>query len=67
MKIYLAGTPGTIQREREWQKSIQKRLLSYWDIQQEQFAVKEAFYLIKRGENENLACGSSRRKKSRRL
>ena len=32
MKIYLAGTPGTRDREHEWQKIINNRLLSYWDI-----------------------------------
>lgn len=47
MKVYLAGTPGIISREREWQKILTKRLLSYWDISQKTFAVKEAFELIK--------------------
>ena len=53
MKIYLAGTPGTEIREREWIKIINSRLLSYWDISQEQFNVKFAFNLIKEI-NENL-------------
>lgn len=47
MKVYLAGTPGILSREREWQKILTKRLLSYWDISQKTFAVKEAFELIK--------------------
>lgn len=45
MYIYLAGTPGIKQREREWQMKLIRRLLSYWDIQQEQFNVKYAFFL----------------------
>jgi len=32
MKIYLAGTPGIRERERNWQKIARRRLLSYWDI-----------------------------------
>ena len=47
MKIYLAGTPGMESREREWQKILLRRLLSYWDIQQDQFSVPFAFKLIK--------------------
>ena len=47
MKIYLAGTPGTEIREREWQKILKCRLLSYWDIQQDQFSVPFAFKLIR--------------------
>ena len=46
MKIYLAGTPGTEEREREWDKILKRRLLSYWDIQQDQFSVPYAFKLI---------------------
>ena len=48
MKIYLAGTPGTEIREREWLKIIKLRLLSYWDIQQDQFNVPYSFKLIMR-------------------
>ena len=48
MKIYFAGTPGGIKsREREWRKIIHSRLLSYWDIQQDQFNIPYAFNLIK--------------------
>lgn len=47
MKIYFAGTPGQIQRERGWLKFIDRRLLSFWDIQKNQFSVLEAFELIK--------------------
>jgi hypothetical protein len=47
MKVYLAGTPGTEIREREWQKIIKKRLLSFWDISQNQFSIPFAFNLIK--------------------
>jgi len=46
MKVYLAGTPGTKERERRWQATLQARLLSYWDIQQDQFNVPYAFNLI---------------------
>lgn len=45
MRIYLAGTPGTKERESYWKKRIRKRLLSFWDIRQEQFGVKQAFML----------------------
>jgi hypothetical protein len=54
MKIYLAGTPGIESREREWQKILKRRLLSYWDIQRNQFAIPFAFNLIKE-RNENLS------------
>lgn len=47
MIIYLAGTPGTKAREREWIRFISKRLLSFWDITQDQFSVLYAFKLIK--------------------
>jgi len=47
MKIYLAGTSGTEFREREWQKLLERRLLSYYDINQNQFSVPFAFNLIK--------------------
>ena len=63
MKIYFAGTPGIISREAIWQKQIAEgrggRLLSFWDISQDQFAVKQAFDLgIKN--NEDLAGRGSR-------
>jgi len=48
MKIYLAGTPGMESREREWQKILKRRLLSFWDITQNQFSVLFAFNLIKK-------------------
>ena len=54
MRIYLAGTPSIESREREWQKLLKNRLLSYWDIQQNQFRVPFAFNLIKE-KYENLA------------
>lgn len=47
MKIYMAGTPGTTSREKAWQTLIINRLLSYWDIQEDQFGVPFAFKLIK--------------------
>ena len=47
MKIYFAGTPGQVERERGWLKLIIKRLLSFWDIQNNQFAVPDTFNLIK--------------------
>jgi len=47
MKIYMAGTPGTSSREKSWLTLIKNRLLSYWDIQEEQFGVPFAFKLIK--------------------
>ncbi len=46
MKIYLAGTPGTRKRERKWQKTIYRRLLSFWDIRQKAFNIPYAFKLI---------------------
>ena len=61
MKIYLAGTPGIESRERDWQKKLTSRLLSYWDIHQNQFAVPEAFDLIRR-RNEDLVSRGSRRR-----
>jgi len=51
MKIYFAGTPGQIKRERRWLEFITKRLLSFWDIQQDQFGVPESFNLIKEMNN----------------
>lgn len=48
MKVYFAGAPGTEIREREWQRIIHKRLLSFWNIGQDQFSVPFAFDLIKR-------------------
>jgi hypothetical protein len=45
MKINLAGTPGTRERERKWQSLILKRLLSFWDISQNQFNIPFAFEL----------------------
>jgi hypothetical protein len=48
VKIYLAGTPGTIKREIRWQELATKRLLSFWDIQQNQFGVVPAFDLIRK-------------------
>lgn len=47
MKIYLAGTPGTKVREKRWQQILTRRLLSFWDIQQDQFNVRYSFKLIK--------------------
>ena len=47
MKIYMAGTPGTTSREKAWQTLIINRLLSYWDIQEDQFGVPFAFTYIK--------------------
>jgi hypothetical protein len=43
----MAGTPGISSREQSWQSLIKNRLLSYWDIQEEQFGVPYAFKLIK--------------------
>lgn len=47
MKIFLAGNPGIIRREKKWLRLAHTRLLSYWDIQQDQFGVPEAFEYIK--------------------
>ena len=66
MKIYLAGTPGIESREREWQKKIKGRLLSYWDISQNQFSVPFAFNLIKQ-RYENLVSRSSRSRDNGKL
>lgn len=63
MKIYLAGTPGIRERERGWQEILTKRLLSYWDIQQDQFAIPFAFSLIEE-QHENLVRRSSGRRES---
>lgn len=57
MKIYFAGTPGIAsrEREREWQKLIRRRLLSFWDIAIETHrAVPQAFKLITGIEDEDL-------------
>jgi hypothetical protein len=51
MRIYLAGTLGIISREEQLIKLFKRRLLSFWDIQKNQFAVRESFELIK---NENI-------------
>lgn len=67
MKIYLAGTPGTREREKQWLNLYENRLLSYWDISQQAFSVYEAFLLIKRKNNENIRSGSSGRRNHRRL
>jgi len=67
MKIYLAGTPGTEERERDWQKIAKTRLFSYWDIQQNQFGVPFAFDLIKKNHYENISGRSPRRRNNRRL
>ena len=56
MKIYFAGTPGQIQREIGWLKFITKRLLSFWDIQNNQFAVPESFNLIMEVNNAKIKC-----------
>lgn len=66
MKIYLAGTPGTECREKQWQKILRNRLLSYWDIQENQFSVPFAFHLIKK-KHENLVRGGSWGWQSRNL
>lgn len=46
MKIYFAGTMGIASRERKLQKFIANRLLSFWDLWNNQFAVPFAFKLI---------------------
>ena len=56
MKIYLAGTLGIISREEQLIKLFKLRLLSFWDIQKNQFAVRESFEIIK---NENISCRSN--------
>ena len=66
MKIYFAGTPGIEDREREWQKITHKRLLSFWDIQQNQFGVPFAFNLIKQ-KYESLVGRSSGRRNNRNM
>jgi len=47
VKLYLAGTLGIISREKQCGELYKRRLLSYWDISQNQFAVPEAFFFIK--------------------
>lgn len=47
MQIYFAGTPGLIDREKAWRKILKRRLLSFWDIHNRQFAVYESFKLGK--------------------
>ena len=54
MKIYFAGSPGTIEREILWLKRIRKRLLSYHYIQQDQFAMVDSFNLIKKRNEEEV-------------
>lgn len=48
MKIYLAGAPGLKSREIMWQRLANSRLLSFWNIHQNEFNVPFAFKLIKR-------------------
>jgi len=48
MRIYFAGTPGAIEREKAWRKILKRRLHSFWDIANRQFAVFEAFKLDKK-------------------
>ena len=43
MKINFAGTPGTKERERDWQKLINKRLLSFWNYINNEFNIPFAF------------------------
>jgi len=65
MKIYFAGTPGIKKREKNWQKIISARLLSYWDIIIKTHRAGDyAFKLIK---NENTSSRSARRRDNRRL
>ena len=55
MKIYFAGTPGMISREKEWIKLYAHRLLSFWDIHNNQFSVLKAFKLIEKyNENDSI-------------
>lgn len=51
MNVYFAGTPGIEKRERKWQTLLRSRLLSYWDIQENQFSVPFAFNLIMENKN----------------
>ena len=53
MKVYFAGAPGLKSRERIWQNLAGRRLLSYWNIVQQEFNVPYAFKLIKR-KNKNI-------------
>ena len=48
MRVYFAGAPGLKSREKIWQRLAGRRLLSYWNIAQEEFNVPFAFQLIKR-------------------
>ncbi len=48
MKTYMAGAPGLTSREKRWQALTRGRLLSYWNISQEEFNVPYAFALIKK-------------------
>lgn len=47
MKIYFAGSPGAVERERNWLRLISRRLLSYWAVQQNQFGVRHSIEMIK--------------------
>lgn len=47
MNTYFAGAPGMESRERGWQRLIKHRLLSFWNIVNDEFSVPFAFKLIK--------------------
>lgn len=47
MKIYLAGNAGSEAREKRWQSNCRARLLTYWSILNDEFAVPYAFNLIR--------------------
>lgn len=64
MQIYFAGTLGIVSREEQLIRLYEHRLLSFWDIQEDQFAVKKSFELIK---NENIFCRRRFRKETFKL
>lgn len=47
MKLHFAGNSGSVQRERDWQKILTNRLLSFYYIKLGNFAGPEAFDMIK--------------------
>lgn len=60
MKVYIAGTHGTIEHEININKLIKTRLLSYYSIKADEFGVPKVFNLIK---NEHILCRDSRNHK----
>jgi len=53
MRVYIAGTHGTIDHEKKINTICSKRLLSFYSINVKEFGVDKVFNLIK-NTNENL-------------